>query len=329
MRVFQIACLALLLIIGETSYARFAWVDDVIRGTGKVSGEIAIKNADDTAEYIARTGLARESIEHRLKRMGKLTGELDDAARKTLRNTEVRHLLDAAGTGINPQTAKQLRNLDDAMQETAVVFAQGGKSLAETVPDLALRGRLLKSGGADVVAAAGLYGDDAAKAAFRLDAVLNAGKVVIPQGAKRAITLEDFGRVMVRGGQKTWKFWQTYVQPHWKLWLSSGALTAFLLEPEYFTDALGNLTAHGFEKLTELMGTVAAEAVRGIGEGGGKAVEHVRKAFYETYIGSPNAVNTIIGTLILLLILGFMFKGTRTLLLMPFRRNKAHTKGEM
>lgn len=327
MRVLQILCLTLLLVIGETSHAKFGWVDDVIRGAGKVSGEIAIKNSDEAAEYLTRTGLARESIEQRLKRTGKFTDQLDDAARKTLRSAEVRRVLDSAGAGINPQTAKQLRHLDETLQETAVIFAQGGKSLANTVPDLAMRGRLLKSGGADVIAAAGLHGDDAAKAAFRLEAALNAEKVIIPKG-KRAITLADFGRVMARGGQASWQFWQAYVKPHWKVWLSSGALTAYLLEPDYFQDKMGRLTAHGFEKLTELMGIVAAEAVRGIGKGSGKAAENIRQTFYETYVSGPNAVNATIGTVVLLLILGFLFKGTRKLLLMPFRHKKTEAKGE-
>ncbi len=46
------------------------------------------------------------------------------------------------------------------------------------------------------------------------------------------------------------------------LFTASGALAAYLINPEYFQDRAGDLTEAGLKHLTEFVGEVAASAIR-------------------------------------------------------------------
>ena len=112
---------------------------------------------------------------------------------------------------------------------------------------------------------------------------------------------------MTRSGDASWTFWKNYVQPHWKIWLGTGALAAYLAAPDTFQDAAGRLTESGFQRLTELGGTAAAAAIRGIGKGSGKAAETVKHAL------------AITGTVLLGLVLILMIRRFRHFIMEPFR----------
>jgi hypothetical protein len=218
---------------------------------------------------------------------------------------------------------RRLEQLDPAERDTALVVARGGQDLATVVPDLARRGQFLRAAGPETVAAIGLHGSDAARDALRLDDALRAGAVVVPAG-QRAVTLTDFGRVMTRGGENSWKFWTTYVRPHWKVWVASGALAAYLYDPQGFEDKAGRLTEEGARRLVQFAGKEGASLILGIGKGSDQAAGNIWTAFVQTYLNSPHPVLIWIGTavfaLAVLLILRWLFGGWPRFLGMFSRR---------
>lgn len=197
-------------------------------------------------------------------------------------------------------------------------MAKGGDDLARTLPDLATRARVLQDGGAETVAAVGIFGPDAARAALRLDEAIRGGSVIVKDGS-RAVSVADFGSALVRYGDASWTFWKQYVQPHWKVWAASGALAAYLANPEAFQDTAGKLTQAGFKHLTEFAGKVAAAAIRGIGDGSASATENVRTAIWETYFKGEKGVYAAIGTLAFVACISLLFRRVRYWALRPFR----------
>lgn len=311
-----IICLSLLALLNAPpTFAKFGFLDDLIRKTAKVADDVPLKHTDEIAQRLQRSGIADDILEKNLKKAGKLTDGMDDVARKAAKAAEARRLLKLSLGNTDAKLFKHLDTLDDAGRSTAMVLAKGGQELAQTLPDLALRGRLIRKGGADVVAAVGAHGQDAAKAALRFDAALDAGKIIVPAG-KHAPTLADFGKAMTRFGSGSWQFWQKNVRPHWKIWLASGALTAYVLDPEGFQNAAGELTEEGIKHLTQLAGTAAAAAIRGVGEGSGQAMEDIGRAVTDTYFSNSYR---IAGAVLVLLLLSLLFKRVRYYAFKPFR----------
>jgi len=245
-----------------------------VRRVARVADDVPIGEVDDVAARLTRSGLSREVIEAELKRGGRLADQADDVTRAVVRSAEVARVLRPATAGFDPSVVRGLDALDGAARESAAVLVRGGERLGVAVPDLAARGRLLRSGGAETVAAVGLYGEEAVDAALRLDSALRAGAVAQPAGL-RAITLNDFGRVMVDHGQAAHQFWGHYIAPHWKTWLASGALAAYLVAPETFMNTLGDLTEEGSRRLTALAGPIAASAIRGATEGTQETLDQI------------------------------------------------------
>lgn len=288
------------------------WLDDLLRRSLSLGDDIPLAHSDEVLKRLRNTGTARGKLDELLPR------NLDDAARKVARAHEVTRMLKAAAAGADTTLLKHLDELDEATREALTILTKGSREIAEQMPDLALRGRMLKAGGTDMVAAVGLHGKPVSRAVLQLDAALSAGKVVVP-AEKRAVTLADFGRVMHQTGNASWSFWQKYVLPHWKEWLASGALTAYLLEPEKFQDALGNLTEAGFAELTALAGAAAAGSIRGIGKGSEEAAKAMTKTVQETYLQGWQSVYAIVGTLVLLFLLSLMFPRVRRFAGRPLR----------
>lgn len=291
----------------------FSW-KSLIQGTAKVADDVPVHQADDVAQHLTRSKGITRKLDADLSRSGQLTDKMDDAARATVRKAAMFQALEKAIPD-NPALLKEIRTLDHASQEAAVVLTKGGQSIVRAMPDIAGRGQLLKRGGAEVVAAVGLHGDEAARAAMRLDAAIQGGNLVIPAG-KRAVTLEDFGRIMTETGESGWRFWQTYVQPHWKLWLGSGALALYLTDPEQFQDAAGQLSEAGFRHLGLLMGEVSAGAIRGISQGTAQVVE---KIAVETTTGFFQSWQGFISGLLILFGISLLFRRVRYYVLWPLR----------
>ena len=295
---------------------RGVW-SDLIRGTAKVSDNAPVKQVDDLVAELSKSRAARKAVDSELRQAGRLAKNAE-VVRGVTRSDEVLRMLRSATSGIDPNVMRRIEKLDDASRDVALVLARGGDELSTALPDIASRGRLLRDGGAATVAAVGMFGPDAARAALRLDAAIRGGSVVVKQGS-RAVTVADFGSTMTRYGDASWRFWKSYVQPHWKVWAASGALAAFLTNPEYFQDATGKLTAAGFRHLTEFVGEVAASAVRGVGQGSANATEKVAVAARETFLNGKSGIYALIGTVAFIACLSLVFRRIRGWLLRPFR----------
>ncbi len=292
-------------------------MDDLVRGTARVADDIPVKRIDDLVAELSKSRAAREAIDTELRKAGRLTGT-GDAVRGTARSDEVLRLLRSATSELDPNVIRRIEQLDDASRDVALVLARGGEEFTRTLPDLATRGRLLREGGAETVGAVGMFGPDAARAALRLDEAIRGGSIIVKDGT-RAVTLADFGNVMTRSGNASWQFWKEFVQPHWKIWAASGALAAYLANPEYFQDAAGQLTEAGFKHLTEFAGEVAAAAIRGVGQGSGNAAEKVTSAAQDTFLHGDKWAYAVVGTLVFLGGVSLLFRRVRYWLFRPLR----------
>lgn len=288
----------------------------LVRRAVRVADDTPIGQIDDVASHLARSGLSRDALEVELRRAGRLADNADDAARAAARSAEVARLLRPATTGLDPSVVRSLGSLDDAARESAAIMARGGKSLDTAIPDLAARAHFLRTGGAETIAAVGLYGDEVLEPALRLDAALRAAKIHRPPGL-RPVSLRDFGQLMVDHGRAARPFWGRYITPYWKTWLTSGALSAYLIAPETFMDTLGNLTEEGMRRLTALVGPVAASAIRGSAAGMQETVNQVGSAFEET--ARKYRSGGIALVLMLVLAIGFAWSRSRARLLWPWR----------
>lgn len=294
---------------------RSAVFGDLIRKAVRVADDVPLRRLDEVVEDLGKSRAIREALEAEVQHSSRV---LEKAGKAASRSEQVLTLLRRSATQLDPSLLRRIEQLDEGSREAALVLVRGGEHLRGSVPDLAVRSRLLRDGGPETVAAVGALGTDAARAATRLDEAIRAGGVIV-RDAGHPVALADFGRVMSRGGNASWSFWTTYVRPHWKVWTASGALAAYLTNPEGFQDAAGHLTESGFKRLTELAGTVAAAAVRGVGQGTGKSVQDVSEAVKETFLTGPRRFYAIGGATILLIGLTLTFRRVRHLAARPIR----------
>ena len=292
-------------------------MDDIVRGTARVANDVPVKRVDDLVAELSKSRAAREAVDAELRKAGRIPGA-GNVARGTARSDEVLRLLRSATSDLDPNVIRRIEQLDDASRDVALVLSRGGEELTRALPDLATRGRFLREGGAETVAAVGMFGPDAARAALRLDEAIRGGSVIVKDGT-RAVTLADFGSAMTRYSEASWRFWKEYVQPHWKLWAASGALAAYLADPESFQDAAGALTEAGFKHISEFAGEVAAAAIRGVGQGSGNATEKVSQAIRDTFFNGVRGLYAVVGTLIFLGCVSLLFRRVRHWLFRPFR----------
>ena len=307
-----LASLVALVLFSSDSYGQGiqGLMSDIVRGATKISDDIPTKKVDDIVAELTNSRATRELVDNELIKAGKIT-DSSNAARTAARSDEVLQLLMSTTAGLDPSVVRRLEGLDEASRDVALVLARGSEEFSRTVPDLATRGRLVRDGGLETVAATGLFGTDVARAAIRIDEAIKGGTIVVKEG-NRAVTVADFGYALTKYGDASWKFWKTYVQPHWKAWASSGALSAYLINPEYFQDRAGDLTEAGLKHLTEFVGEVIASAIRGTGMGSGKAIEHMVDAANETFIRSNLGLYPVIGTIIFLGCISLLFRRGRS-----------------
>ncbi len=291
----------------------------LIRRTAKVSDNVPLHVNDEAVRRLAKSRAIPEAIEAELKSSGKLPQELKGASREAVWKAEVSRLLTGVLERENQVLLHDIAKLDPTAQETALILCRGGKTMEKALPDLALRGRLLQSGGPELVTAVGLHGKDAAFGAMRLESAIKSGTLVVPTGV-RAVTLADFGSAMTKFGRGSWEFWNKYVVPHWGKWLASGALAAYLIAPETFQDTMGSLTENGFKHLTELAGNTAAAAIRGIGQGSDSAVDKITDAAKETYFSGTKSAYAIGMTVVFLLVGSILIPTSRSLWIRGFKR---------
>lgn len=211
------------------------------------SPQIAI--ADTLSQVIKRTArisddVPLQSSDDVLSRLRKLP---------TLRPTE--DALKSAGKAA-------LKNPEDL--RAAAVLVDGAKRIDQAVPDIALRSDLLRRSGNDVLQSAGLRADAAGDLIY-LDSYLRRSDLKIPSQFRLA-TMSDFAAIATDDAH--WTFWRKYVQPNKKIWAGGAALTAYLVAPEMWHDAAGNITEKGLELAGDLGGELLSAMVRGVRKGG-------------------------------------------------------------
>jgi hypothetical protein len=267
----------------------------LFRRAANVADDVPIRRLDEVMEETAKSRAGREVLE-------KLSGSkrLDDPFEHS---RAIRKVLQETIGSSDGAILKQVDSLPRTSQEAVVVLAQGGRRLKEVVPDLALRSRLIREGGAETLSALGRFdhlGDDL----VRFDTALRAGKLPSPPGM-RPITLNDFGSFFHTQGERAARFWEKYVRPHWKLWVGTAALAAVLLAPEEYIDKVGDLTEEGLKKIGRLGGEILAGALAGAVKGAGEAVkntvEKTGQAVVETFFTSPAGIVAAV-----LIVLGVM-----------------------
>jgi len=256
----------------------------LFRRAANVADDVPIRRLDEVMEETAQSRAGREVLE-------KLSGSkrLDDPFEHS---KAIRKALQEAIGSSDGAILKQVDAFPRASQEAAVVLAHGGRRLKEVVPDLALRSRLIREGGAETLSALGRFdhlGDDL----VRFDTALKAGKLPSPPGM-RPITLNDFGRFFHTQGERGVHFWEKYVRPNWKLWLGTAALAAVLLMPDEYLDKVGDLTKEGLHKIGRLGGEILAGTLAGIVTGAGEAVKNAvqetGQAVVQTFFTSPAGI---------------------------------------
>ena len=158
---------------------------------------------------------------------------------------QVLQLLRKSTAKLDPSVLQRLKEVDEGSREAALLLARGGEHIERTIPDIAGRAHFLQEGGADTVAAVERW----VRTRRRKHSGWTGHSRRVrrcAQGQSQAATLGQFGRIMTKGGDASWKFWNTYVRPHWKVWLATGALAAYLAAPDSFQNAAGQLTERGF-----------------------------------------------------------------------------------
>jgi hypothetical protein len=255
-----ITLLILMFTVQSTSAINFS---KVVRGAAKVADDVSVHNADELVTVMSHSKVSREALENATRRIVK------SADSTVLKNT-----VEAELRSIDPSLVRFADELDKPSQQYLLVLGNGAKTCEKNFPDILQRVKFLERGGAETVAAVGMYGDDAAKAAMRFDAALHGGKIISPQGM-RAVQLNDFGKLFTKYGDAANNFWTKYITPHWSKWLAGGVLAWYLLDPEGFMDTVGNLTEEGIKRLTQAAGDVVATAISGVSKGVEQAMEKI------------------------------------------------------
>jgi hypothetical protein len=297
------AILTLALLGPAPSEARGLW-DNLLRQSAGVGDSVRITRADELAEQLSRSKTVT-------RRVDDLTGSANALGRRA----RVRALLGQSLKQSDAGLVRQIEQLDAGAQNAALILARGGQTLKTNIPDIATRGRLMQQGGPELVAAAGLHGKPITRAALRLDAALSSGRLALPPGVSK-VTLQDFGRVMTRGGKASAKFWKNHVRPNWGKWLTGGVIAAWIANPDAFQTAAGELSAAGGRRVGELVGAVGGGIARGVGEGATEAVRSIGTGLRVGFFSSPAS---FMGLLLLLLGGSLFFRRPRQVLFAPIR----------
>ncbi|MGQ9505049.1 MAG: hypothetical protein ACUVQR_09060 [Thermogutta sp.] len=254
----------------------------LVRGIARVSDDVPIRKLDDVAASPRMRRAARELIEE-------AGTHSDDVLRRTkaVRRALEQTLSSIESPSLRRQFLEDIARLDLPSQEAALVLARGSKRLGDVVPDIAMRTRLLRDGGGELLASLGRF-EDLGEDALKFDVAVNKGILRSPPGM-RNLTSEDFGRFFLDQGKRAHHFWTEYVRPHWQLWLAGTALAAVMLAPDEFLDAAGNLTEQGIRKVGKLGGEVLASALAGTihaaGEGAKQIVRETTQDISRTFFG--------------------------------------------
>jgi hypothetical protein len=292
-----------LLVVTQSTSARVMTelLDDVTRTAAKVADNVPVKQSDELME-----------------RLGKAAGKITKSSDEIL-------IILKKGLSQNPTLLRQVDQLDGPGRKMTLIMVEGGESLAKNVPDLATRSQFIRAGGADLVASAGMYGDDFVKNTMRLNTALDAGTLQkslakLPSGisaAKKTITLSDFTATIGKWGGASVDFFNNKIMPNWKVLAGSGVVAWWILDPGDFQDTAGNITEEGIKRITLLAGEVAARGMEGAIKGTGEGMKIVTENVWTSF--KDQGTYGVVGVIVLLAFGSLAFRRVRYYVLAPFR----------
>ena len=258
----------------------------------------------------------------------KAAGAVEDAP-VTARSSSRQHPLDDAfetslqkasrygdGTpGRIPHVGSRLDSIDNAtlspaQRRKAETLLTGAEDLKASMPDAIARTDLMKRHGAAALEVAGLRKGGVNDAIFT-DAYLRRADVRLP--GHRAATMDDLAAIAA--DETHWKFWNRYVRPHYGKWATGAALSSYLLFPNKWHDAAGEVTEWGIEQAGDLGGAVLEGLLRGSREAGTRIVDGVTSEISES-LRPTNLLGSTVGLPLVLVFGGLVV----VLLFAPLRR---------
>lgn len=276
---FTIACTCVLFLSWTPKAAAINW-GKLVRLGGKLADDVPVNRADEVAAALSRSPGLSSKVDDILRKTDGIDSKLPRKGR--MRQALARAIDDLPADDLNAWLKAA-----PSQQEAAVVLAHGAKRLRSTVPDALARSDLIKTGGADVVAAIGKH-DDLVNDFVRFH---NVGTIATPGG--RILTVNHLGEFVLVEGNRAQRFWSTYVRPHWKLWATGTALGAIMVAPDEYLDELGNITKLGMEKLIKFLTAPLIGAIEGIGEGTRDAVQDTVEAISRPFFTSGWGIFTL------------------------------------
>jgi len=306
-----IPVLITLMLIGCVTIANAAnWATllDEFAGAGKAS-KGASHVADDAANLIRKSPELKVAAEREAKQLGVNVGN-----RAAVRQVLAKNLQRQGG---DSAILRFVDDLPDADLDTALVYLRGGRRLQEAIPDVAIRARLVQTGGAPALASLGLRNTVSVEDFIKLDALTATGSIPAQIAGKPA--LARLGELLADGSESSSIFYGRYIRGNEGKWAAGGALTWWLTDPDSFQDATGQITKAGFQKLTELVGHATASALAGIAEGGKEAGRDIVGEVTKGYFIGTYAWAAWLALVVFLYLAGLLLPATRGLFLWPFR----------
>lgn len=273
---------------------------------------VAVHGAEDAgARLIGRKKLLRESAEKEARQL--------DSTHVITRSQDLVEILARAlaKQGANVDTINFLKTLPEDQIQAAAVYARGGRRLHEAVPDLAIRGRINRQGGAPMLAALGLLDEVPADDFMKMDALIAAGRLPVEVAGRP--TLAKLGEMLGESATASREFYARYVRGNEKLWVGGGALAAWIAAPEAFQDAAGKLTEAGLTRLGSLVGELNAAAIRGFAAGSKEAASKSITAIKESFFQGWDAWTAWFGLAVLFCILYALSPRLRSFITVIFR----------
>jgi hypothetical protein len=305
-KIICLVCLLLSLATHARAVSSSFW-DDLLKAGSK--GDDSFRAAG-RAEHVA-DDVARSAARGQLHLGVEVTSDVAARGRQYKRMLlEVLHQPD-------PDLLRRIEILDPNQLGAALVLARGSGALTKAIPDVASRARLLRDGGSELVAAIGTHGDEVTRDAVRLHGLISAGQ--LPERVAQQGTIARFSELMRKNSGEAWKFWQEYVSPHWGKWVSGGLLAAYLSNPEAFQDGAGKITEEGTRRITEVLGTVIAEAIIGAGKGGKDVIDRNLPPIMFRYFVGGDCWKAWVGLAAVGWGLGILFPRTRRWCVAPLR----------
>lgn len=284
---------------------------DSLSGVRRTAPKVVVHQADDAMDLLARAGnSANGAARKEARRLGVEFGDSIALQRALARRM--------GKTGQSPEIVDVLRKMNRVELESTLVYARGGRRLKEVIPDMAVRARVTRNGGAPALASLGIREAKIADDLIKLDALTLTKK--LPATINGTPTLARFGTLMSESSGRFHQFYQNYIRGNEGKWLAGGALAAWLTNPDAFQDAAGKLTEEGSKRLVELLGEVGAAAITGVSEGAQAAGRKVVKATTEGLFGGAYRWAAWIGMAALVYLLGILLPITRSCFMFPIRR---------